>query len=297
MSSAASYNPAPGKVDYWTRAFSLLERLPAFSPALRPLLANLSSDEESISLLHIADLIENDALLSGKVLSVANSALYGRSMPILSVRRAVARLGTIKLRNIVLGLSINRMWGNLHTPPGWSAQRFNSHAMATATLSDAIAMQVPAHFAEGAFVAGLFHDIGRLIIAALLSDRSDLLVPPEGIGSPDAESFEKDVLGFTHSDLSASIMSRWNMPVPIQTAVRFHEHPDQDPTQLKANEIRLSQVIHAADEFVNSRGLRITEHSRDAGEAVSLETLAPNEKQSVILARFDEEFQLFRSHS
>jgi HD-like signal output (HDOD) protein len=296
MGSPAQYPIVRGNVDYWARAFSLLDRLPAFSPALRPLLANLSADEESISLFHIADLIEKDALLSGKILSVANSALYGRSTPILSVRRAVARLGTIKLRNMILGLSINRMWGNLHTPPGWSPQRFNSHAMATATLADVIAMQVPAQFAEGAFVAGLFHDIGRLIIAALLSDRSDLLVPPEGIVSADAESYEREVLGFTHSDLSASIMSRWNMPVPIQTAVRFHEHPDQDPTQVKLNEIRLSNVVHAADEFVNARGLRITEHSRDAGQPASLDIFATEEKQSTILARFEEEFQLFHSH-
>jgi len=83
MGSPAQYPIVRGNVDYWARAFSLLDRLPAFSPALRPLLANLSADEESISLFHIADLIEN-FLLRGFNEYLFNTAVIAVLLPLLA---------------------------------------------------------------------------------------------------------------------------------------------------------------------------------------------------------------------
>src|SRR5258707_6007381 len=98
------------------KILSALEKLPPFSPIVRQVLASLSAEEHSISLPHIGVQIEQDPLMAGPVLSVANSALYSRGLEITSVPRAAARLGLNRLRNVVLSLSVNRIWGNLRAP-------------------------------------------------------------------------------------------------------------------------------------------------------------------------------------
>src|SRR6478609_2314272 len=150
------------------RALGALGKLPPFSPILNKLLASLAG--EDVSFAKLGDLIEKDAVVAGNIMHLVNSALYARRATITSVRHALALLGMDKVRNTLLGMSISRMWGQVKTPPAWSMARFNRHSAAVAVLSDQIASRVQADCAEGAFVAGLLHDLGRLLIALGLPD-------------------------------------------------------------------------------------------------------------------------------
>src|SRR2546430_13581322 len=85
-----------------------LDKLPPFSPVLTRLLATLA--DEDVSFGELAAIIETDAVLAGNLLRVVNSPLYGRMSAINSVRHAVSILGSIKIRNLVLGLSVSRRW-------------------------------------------------------------------------------------------------------------------------------------------------------------------------------------------
>src|ERR1051325_6281914 len=85
------------------RIMGALEKLPPFSPVLSKLLATLSNDDVSFG--ELAAIIETDAVLAGNLLRVVNSPLYGRISTINSARHAVAILGSIKVRNLVLGMS------------------------------------------------------------------------------------------------------------------------------------------------------------------------------------------------
>src|SRR5215470_13616453 len=81
-----------------------LDKLPPFSPVLTRLLATLA--DEDVSFGTLAGIIETDAVLAGNLLRVVNSVLYGRPASINSVRHAVSILGSVKVRNMVLGLSV-----------------------------------------------------------------------------------------------------------------------------------------------------------------------------------------------
>src|SRR5713226_1177667 len=96
-----------------------LDKLPPFSPVLTCLLATLA--DEDVSFVELAGIIETDAVLAGNLLRVVNSPLYGRISTINSVRHAVAILGSVKVRNLVLGLSVSRRWSGAHVPGKWDA--------------------------------------------------------------------------------------------------------------------------------------------------------------------------------
>src|SRR4030088_1332932 len=88
------------------RIMGALDKLPPFSPVLTRLLATLADADVSFGAL--AAIIETDAVLAGGLLRVVNSALYGRTSTINSVRHTVSILGSTKVRNLVLGLSVSR---------------------------------------------------------------------------------------------------------------------------------------------------------------------------------------------
>ena len=150
------------------KSLQALGQLPPFSPVLAKLMATLA--REDVMLTELADWIEKDAVLAGNVLRIVNSAAYGRSASVSSVRQAIAILGTVKLRNIVLAMQVARMLTQLKLPKGWSDSRFNLHATATALMADLLAQYIPIDYAEGAFIAGLMHDIGKLMFAVGLPE-------------------------------------------------------------------------------------------------------------------------------
>src|SRR5437016_1081225 len=105
------------------RILGAVDKLPRFSPLVSRLLATLA--DEDVSFGELAGIIQTDAVLAGNLLRVVNSPLYGRSSTINSVRHAVAIMGSIKIRNLVLGLSVSRRWAGAHVPSKWDARRFN----------------------------------------------------------------------------------------------------------------------------------------------------------------------------
>jgi len=228
--------------------------LPPFSPTLNRLLATLAREDASFS--QIGDLIEKDTVVSGNVLHLVNSALYGRRGTINSVRHAVSLLGVNKLRNAALGMSITRMWNDVRTPPGFSMARFNQHAAATAILADLLAQRLPVSYPEGAFVTGLLHDIGRLLIGiALREEHEDIMrMVQQGESLLAAES---EVLGVTHPELSAEALHIWQLPALIQAGALHHHNSTADPAR-DGKLLTLSELVEASNRYVNAIGVSIS---------------------------------------
>jgi HD-like signal output (HDOD) protein len=269
------------------RAIRSLRELPPFSPILNRLLASLA--DEQVSFVKLGDLIEKDTVMSGNLLHLVNSALYARRGSINSVRHALSLLGINKLRNAVLGMSITRMWNQVRTPPSWSMARFNMHSSAVAILSDLLAQRLNVPYAEGAFVAGLLHDVGRLLIAlGLTEEYGRILQIHESEGKP-LLICEMQVIGITHCELSAKALETWNLPEPIQNAVLYHHDPASDPSA--PSEVTLSRVLNAANQYVNSTGVSILKKCQDSADATLVESLGfPDDKLQSILSDYNTEF-------
>jgi HD-like signal output (HDOD) protein len=284
---------------YKDKALKSLGSLPPFSPTLNRLLATLANDD--ISFAQIAALIEKDTVLAGNVLRTVNSPLYCFSGTINSVSHAISIMGMSKLRNTALGFSVSRVWKGVRTPPGWSMAKFNLHSLATAIMSDYIAQNVAVEYAEGAFVSGLFHDLGKLLIATALPDQYQQINRlTESLPDHDPEkvlAIEKNLLGLTHAELSASALNLWNLPVPVQMAALYHHSPELAPRELYGDcQFHLGHVVHAANRTVNDFGIGIHLSRTVAEPSVEwLDELGLQSRAQKVLADFQKEFEAVRA--
>ncbi len=267
------------------------ERLPPFSPVLHRLLATLA--DEDVSLGELAVLIEKDAVLAGNVLRMVNSPLYGWRGTVNSVRHAVSLIGLTKLRNFALGYSISRMWTQMKLPRKWSFRNFNLHSVATAVLADLVALETSVPYAEGAFVAGLLHDIGKLVIAIGLPAEFDLLYANRAPDAPPVETAETEMLGFSHCEVSGSVLERWNLPAPIQCAAANHHWPE------KANggRFHLAHTVAAVDEYLNHSGYTILPgpEAKEPASTAALEKLGVSDQLPQVLESCQVEFEALTS--
>ena len=166
--------------------------------------------------------------------------------------------------------------------------RFNQHAVATAVLADMVAQVVPVQYPEGAFVAGLFHDLGKMLIAIGLRDEYRMVLELYARGEMPLHMCEREILGFDHAELSWSAINSWNLPEPIQLAVHLHHASSTDPTSVPGVPA-LSYVLSAANRFVKQCGIGVEETIPD----IDLSDGAPLEE--ILDERFNalvEEFQI-----
>ena len=272
--------------DLKKKALGALGILPPFSPILNRLMATLAG--ENVSFARLGDLIEKDTVVAGNLLHLVNSALYARRGTVNSVRHALSLLGIDKTRNAVLGMSLAKMWSKVSVPRRWSMGQFNMHSAAVAILSDLLAQKLPVVYPEGAFVAGLFHDLGQLLIATGI---------PESYERIETRDQEQEVLGFGHAELSAAALEEWNLPEAIQMAVLYHHNPESDPAA-RGGAMPLSRIVAAANQYVNSTGVSIEETgdpASDDGEALVRLGLSPEEIEST-LREFEAEFDVMTQY-
>ncbi len=229
-----------------------IEEIGPFRPTLRKLIVSLGSP--NVDFARLADVIESDPVITANTLKVVNSAAYAHRAAIISVRRAIAVLGMDRLRNIAFALSIGRVVRDVRATR-FNQSLFNAHSIATAIISDQIAIhgmssnRRPA-FPEGAFIAGLLHDIGRLVLAELAPDLYDTIHALFQLGGVSMLDCEREVLSITHADIGGAAANAWGVGETIRQAV-IHHHCPQCPQTARS----LSEVVSEADTCANRMGL------------------------------------------
>jgi HD-like signal output (HDOD) protein len=265
-----------------------LSKLPPFSPVLTKLMASLAKEDVMVN--ELADWIEKDTVLTGNVLRMVNSAAYGRMGTISSVRHAIAILGTNRLRNIVMGLSVCNMMTNVKLPAAWSAKAFNRHSIAVATMADLIVQEVDVNYPEGAFVAGLLHDVGKLLLAVSApGEYADIL---QGSRESGRAVYEEEMAnwGFSHAVISQAVLAAWKLPEPVQAAALHHHNPEADDPC--GSLMPLSRAVKLADLAVNALGMPASGDAVEPQNVVDwLEQAGFNGKSEKIVSAFEKEMQ------
>ncbi len=211
-----SVSTAPGN-DWKTVRFEVLERteaLPSLSIVVSEFLALARRD--FFTAKDFETVIRKDQALVARLLKVANSGLYGRSRSITSIPEAVVLIGVDNLKKIVYAVSgeglVRRRMENYDFHPD---QGFWLHSMgvgfATKVLVEA-SLRCPLHGEEG-FVAGLLHDVGKLVIDDFL---------PSGQPRPISREDEIKAVGLDHAELAEYILKQWNLPASMSSTVRYH---------------------------------------------------------------------------
>lgn len=197
--------------------------------------------DPNAGLRDLTNIIENDLALVPKVLALANSAYFSIGGQVSSVRHAAALLGFKALGELIT-ISASALWlsGEL-TAYRLDSRRVWMHSLATALCARQIAETRFPGIEADAFVVGLLHDAGKVILEPFLQQRLaqlEAVCPPPSPVTPDAE---KQVLGIDHAEMVARACRFWRFPDSISQAIRFHHSP-----ALSAQNV-LAYIAHAAN--------------------------------------------------
>lgn len=272
-----------------TRAASLknVERLPSLSPAVNRLLGMLA--KRDIDMAQLGRVISADPSLCGHILSAANSAYFNRGSQVTTIDQAVTRLGLTKLRRIALSKSVSRIFRGMRTPDGWSMTRFQLHSIATGAAAEILCDYLPVEDCENAFLGGLMHDVGKVLIACgQPAQFSEIEAAVSLTGRPQIE-FEREILGADHAELSGLAIAKWELPFLLSRAVSHHHNPE---LAREFGELSLSEILHVADRFTNSLGISVREPTADQAPP-QLPSIPGHEyPQAPFAARFEEEWKI-----
>ncbi|MBM3813900.1 MAG: HDOD domain-containing protein [Acidimicrobiia bacterium] len=224
-----------------------LRELPAFPSITTKLLQLLSSSDTQVNKL--VDLLRSDAALSAELLRRANSALYGFRSQVGSLQHAVMLLGFDQMKSLAMAVS---MGAYLKSALRIAAlRRCWRHSLATALVAEQLARHMKLD-PDGAYTAGLLHDIGLLGLMVNYPEAySEMLV----VGSENAfdiRTVERAQFDVDHCEAGAWLAQQWNFPEEIQqAAARHHEKPADDHSSLTACIYWSSRLADALGFLVN----------------------------------------------
>ena len=205
-------------------------------------------EDANSSAREAAEAIGMDTGLSAKLLRLVNSAFYGFPVKVDTLSRAVTIVGSRQLTTLALGISVLGIFKDL--PEGLIDMRsFWKHSVSCGIIASGLADTGGEAEVERLFVAGLLHDIGRLVLyRALPRHAAHALALARGEGLLLREA-ERRILGYDHATLAGMLLRRWRFPENLEKAVRHHHG---NATHLGRP---MPAMVHAADAIANALGL------------------------------------------
>jgi HD-like signal output (HDOD) protein/CheY-like chemotaxis protein len=232
---------------------SRIETLPTAPSIYQEITQELSSPNTSIH--RLTEIISKDFGITAKILQLANSAFFGLYQHVSTVERALTLLGFDTVAALVLTVKIFSAHTKLSVP-GFSIPVLWSHSMTTASAARAIAAKESQERSgiQDAFMGGMLHDVGKLVLAANLSDGYRRVIRLTGETRCPLWKAEQEVFGTTHAEVGAYLMGLWGIPAAIIEAIAFHHSPNSCPTR----SFTPLTATHVANALA---------HSKDPGDA------------------------------
>jgi putative nucleotidyltransferase with HDIG domain len=245
-----------------------LPSLPRTYSELRQLL----SDPET-SLEQVVRIIEKDVAISAKVLQLVNSAFFGVTREIFDIQTAVSYLGMTILQNLVLSVEVLRSFAPKKSIPGFSLEEFHQHSQLAARVASEIGRK--ARISNAVTVGGLLHDIGKLIIAERAPEHFARAL--QGVRQERRPLFmiEEELVGVSHAEVGAYLLSLWGLPPPVVEAVAHHHHPERVPQ----DKIDMLSVVYLANQLA---------HQHPGGKSEPLEVLPAIEPKILAIPEVSE---------
>lgn len=203
-----------------------IKTLPALPDLYLKVMGELKSPEASVQ--KVGELIAKDLAMSAKVLQLVNSAFFGMRRHIENTSQAVSLLGLDVIKSMVLMLKVFEQSGSGDKVAGLSMKWLWEHSFRVAQCSQLIMRNsnTDKKASDDAFMAGLFHDLGKLVLAASLSARMGKAYASIATGR-DAMEAENAEFGGTHAEVGAYLLGLWGFPDPLIEAALYHHQPSK----------------------------------------------------------------------
>ncbi|MGD0584451.1 MAG: HDOD domain-containing protein [Oryzomonas sp.] len=232
-------------------------QLPSFPQVLLRFLSAVNDDK--VSTAELATMAGQDPALSARILTVANSPALRRVAEVKSLDEGLVVLGTRLMRTLAACLAIQSVFARTTGDLRFNLNGFWAHSLRTAELAYAIAAHVNYPDVDEAYLTGLLHDIGQLLLLGGMSDRYGILL--DRSADETALLYNEDsLLGTDHAAVGAWLIDQWQLSSFMADAVLFHHKP--------ANEIvnadLLSQIVWSADIIGNSKKTDLLQNESNA---------------------------------
>ena len=217
----------------------------------------------------VARALATDQALTARVLKMANSAYYGAPRRVSTVTDAIVLLGMRSIRDMAMAVSCHDLLDR--EVGGYSIRRGDlwRHSLCCGYGAQQLARRARYQIAEEAFVAGLLHDIGKVVISLKLADEFAQITELSIEKQMPFQIAEREVLGFDHADVGARMCEIWNLPPQLVATIRYHHKPkEQEPYS------PLTSIVHLSDVLCMILGIGLGgDGLRYTLEADTLETL------------------------
>jgi len=197
----------------------------------------------------IAELLRSDPDLCARMLRMANSAFYSFPTRIETIERAVSTIGLRQIRELVLVTSVVKAFEGI---PSGSVNMtvFWEHSVAVAIMARELGAQLRIPNADGFYIPGVLHDIGRLVMYLKLPGLMRDLLQQRQDGGQAMYILERNILDYSHAEIGGRLLEYWKLPQSIWEPVVTHHEPR------KGGEYSLAAcAIHIADGWVNTNFL------------------------------------------
>ncbi len=230
---------------------SLFARLVGLSPL--PLLADRIlrlpleqlSDESAL-----VDVLKTDPALSASILRRVNSSYFGITRKVNDLTKAATLLGISELRNLALTVLVKRMFDQPATYGSYNREALWRHSLAVAVSARKIARVTGAVPQHEAYIAGLLHHVGTLLIDLHLRTTFCKLIKQLSESEPTYRK-ERELLSFDQAQLGAHVARCWHFPTNITDAIHYHE----SPSQYAGDHEKLVYIVSVADYLCSRAGM------------------------------------------
>ncbi|MHB9096378.1 MAG: HDOD domain-containing protein [Syntrophales bacterium] len=220
-----------------------LTTLPAIFARISEIIMKPSSSSHEI-----ADLISKDTSLTARLLKIVNSAFYYYPSRIDSLSQAVSIVGTNQISMLALGIDVVDEFKNI--PSGYiTMDSFWRHSIACGIIARLIATTRNIQNTERLFVAGMLHDIGRLLVYHYTPQYALDIFEEARDTEKLLSQVEEAYLGVSHTEIGGLLFQIWKLPQSLENAVRYHHKPGNSQNSLEP------AIVHVADVTAKALGI------------------------------------------
>jgi len=248
---------------------------------------------ESATAEELAKVVASDPAVAARVLKISNSSFYGCQRQIQTLSHAIVVLGFGTLKSLVVAASVKQVY----QPYGLTEKMLWEHSFGAGLAARIIAKETRLVSEEEAFLGGLFHDIGKIIMNTMNSKQfQDAMMRCYNDGISFAEA-ERQVYSYTHSEVGGLVIKKWNFPDMLMRAVLNH-HTFDFAEDEDSYQVSLTCVVGLANLFCHKVGIGMREPDEelDLVQTVPAQRLGLGEQRmEAILERFTEAYEKDKS--
>ncbi|HOK02829.1 MAG TPA: HDOD domain-containing protein [Spirochaetota bacterium] len=213
-------------------------------PEVATKILNMVNDPE-VSFKAVAEELAKDQSMTTNVLKLCNSAYFSKGKEITSIERAIVTLGIKELTNIVMVIAAKPILDKYVIGYDLGKGELWKQGLLVGILSKQIALlKNRKDIADVVFTGGIIHNVGKTVIAIFVQNTYNDILEEVRKNNITFTEAEKNVMGYSHQEISEKILEKWNFPAVLRAIVRYYAEPENAPAEFKT-EVSIVHIAHS----------------------------------------------------